>query len=234
MLRTAWLPGLSALLLIACTATQQSGRGATTPVSAPAGESAKLARIVDDYFEDYLKFNPILATSIGDPRYNDRYVVSIRPDVRAAEEQLERDYLARIGTVDRGRLSDADRITFDVFKSGREREIEGRYRDDLIPLNQFYSQANSFAQLGSGNGLQPFKTVKDYDDFLKRIDGFKEVDRPSTTCARACEGLQLPRVLAERVVPQLDAHIVARPEDSRTGARCGTCRRSFPPRIASG
>ncbi len=217
MRRLAWLPGLLALSLIACTATQTGGPPASNAVAAPAGESAQLGRIVDDYFEDYLKFNPILATSIGDPRYNDRYVVSIRPDVRAAEEQLERDYLARIGTVDRGRLSEADRITYDVFRSGREREIEGyRFRDDLIPLNQFYSQANSFAQLGSGNGLQPFKTVKDYDDFLKRIDGFTEwVDQAIVNMREGvAKGYTLPRVLAERVVPQLDAHIVAKPEDS--------------------
>jgi uncharacterized protein (DUF885 family) len=217
MRRLAWIPGLLALSLIACTATQQAGHGATAAVAAPAAESAKLGRVVDDYFEEYLKLNPILATSIGDPRYNDRFVVSIRPDVRAADEKLERDYLARLGTVDRGRLPEADRITYDVFKSGREREIEGfRFRDDLIPLNQFYSVANSFAQLGSGNGLQPFKTVKDYDDFLKRMDGFVEwVDQAIVNMRiGVTKGYTLPRVLAERVVPQLDAHIVAKPEDS--------------------
>jgi uncharacterized protein (DUF885 family) len=214
MRRLAWIPGLLALSLIACSATQQAGRDAT---AAPAAESARLGRVVDDYFEAYLKLNPILATSIGDPRYNDRFVVSIRPDVRAADEKLERDYLARIGTVDRSRLSDQDKVTYDVFKSGREREIEGfRFRDDLIPLNQFYSVANSFAQLGSGNGLQPFKTVKDYDDFLKRMDGFVEwVDQAIVNMRLGVtKGYTLPRVLAERVVPQLDAHIVAKPEDS--------------------
>ncbi len=217
MRRLAWIPGLLALSLIACTAPQQAGPGATAAVAAPAAESAKLGRVVDDYFEEYLKLNPILATSIGDPRYNDRFVVSIRPDVRAADEKLERDYLARLGTVDRSRLSDADRITYDVFKSGREREIEGfRFRDDLIPLNQFYSVANSFAQLGSGNGLQPFKTVKDYDDFLKRMDGFVEwVDQAIVNMRiGVTKGYTLPRVLAERVLPQLDAHIVGKPEDS--------------------
>jgi len=217
MRRLAWMPGLLALSLIACTATQQGGHDAAAAVAAPAAESARLGRIVDDYFEEYLKLNPILATSIGDPRYNDRFVVSIRPDVRAADEKLERDYLARIGTVDPSRLSDQDRITYDVFKSGREREIEGfRFRDDLVPLNQFYSVANSFAQLGSGNGLQPFKTVQDYDNFLKRMDGFVEwVDQAIVNMRLGVtKGYTLPRVLAERVVPQLDAHIVASPEDS--------------------
>jgi uncharacterized protein (DUF885 family) len=216
----AWMPGLMAL--IACTATQTADRvpppvatsAAATPASA---ESVRLQRILDDYFEEYLKLNPILATSIGDPRYNDRYVVSISPAARAADEKLERDYLAHIGTVDRSRLSGQDLVSYDVFKSGREREIEGfRFRDDLIPLNQFYSVPNSFAQLGSGTGLQPFKTVKDYDDFLKRVDGFAAWTDQAIVNMRegATKGYTLPRVLTERVLPQLEAHIVAKPEDS--------------------
>jgi uncharacterized protein (DUF885 family) len=119
--------------------------------------------------------------------------------------------------VDRAALTEADRITYDVFKSGREREIEGfRFRDDLIPLNQFYSTPNSFAQLGSGNGLQPFKTVKDYDDFLKRVDGFVAWTDQAIVNMRegVKKGYTLPRVLTERVLPQLEAHIVAKPEDS--------------------
>jgi uncharacterized protein (DUF885 family) len=222
MRRFAWVPGLMALALSALAATQQAdsapqsapGAAAAAPASA---ESVKLQRVFDDYFEEYLQLNPILATSIGDPRYNDRFVVSISPAGRAADEKLVRDYLVRIGTVDRSRLAGQDLLSYEVFKSAREREI-GRFRfpDQLIPLNQFYSVPNSFAQLGSGNGLQPFKTVKDYDDFLKRVDGFAAwIDQAIVNMREGvARGYTLPQVLAERVLPQLDAHIVARPEDS--------------------
>ena len=222
MRRFAWVPGLMALALSALAATQQAdsapqsapGAAAAAPASA---ESVKLQRVFDDYFEEYLQLNPILATSIGDPRYNDRFVVSISPAGRAADEKLVRDYLVRIGTVDRSRLAGQDLLSYEVFKSAREREI-GRFRfpDQLIPLNQFYSVPNSFAQLGSGNGLQPFKTVKDYDDFLKRVDGLAAwIDQAIVNMREGvARGYTLPQVLAERVLPQLDAHIVARPEDS--------------------
>jgi len=217
MRRFAWVPGLIVLTLSALAATQQAD---SAPQSAPApasAESVKLQRVFDDYFEEYLQLNPILATSIGDPRYNDRFVVSISPAGRAADEKLVRDYLVRIGTVDRSRLAGQDLLSYEVFKSAREREI-GRFRfpDQLIPLNQFYSVPNSFAQLGSGNGLQPFKTVKDYDDFLKRVDGFAAwIDQAIVNMREGvARGYTLPQVLAERVLPQLDAHIVARPEDS--------------------
>ncbi|MEY2920093.1 MAG: hypothetical protein RL261_1398, partial [Pseudomonadota bacterium] len=180
-------------------------------------ESKKLHAIFDEYFEEYLKQNPILATSIGDPRYNDRFVVGISPAAIAAEEKLQRDYLLRVLTVDRAALTAADQLSYDVFKTGREREIEGfRFPDELIPLNQFYSTPNSFAQLGSGNGMQPFKTVQDYDNFLKRLDGFVAwTDQAIVNMKEGVKrGYTLPKVLAERTLPQLEAHIVAKPEES--------------------
>ncbi len=89
---------------------------------------------------------------------------------------------------------------------------------------------NSFAQLGSGNGLQPFKTVKDYDDFLKRLDGFVEWTDQAIVNMRegASKGYTLPRVLAERVLPQLEAHIVAKPEDSLYWGPIRNMPASFP------
>ena len=66
---------------------------ATTPVAADRAqaESKKLHAIFDEYFEEYLQQNPLLATSIGDPRYNDRFVVGISPAAIAAEQKLQRD-----------------------------------------------------------------------------------------------------------------------------------------------
>jgi uncharacterized protein (DUF885 family) len=199
-------------------AAEPAAQAAPAPVSdAAATESRKLDELVEGYFERYLTLNPILATSIGDPRYNDRFEVSISPEWRARAEQLEREYLERSASIDPRQLEGQAALTYEVFRSARQRQIEGfRFPSHLIPLNQFYSVPNSFAQLGSGNGLQPFKTVKDYEDFLKRVDGFVAWTDQAITNMRegAKKGYTLPRVLADRVLPQLEAHMVARPEDS--------------------
>ena len=184
---------------------------------APAGAARELQQLVDAYFEERLRLNPLQATSIGDARYNDRFEVSIAPEWRARAEQVERDYLAGARRIDPAGLSGQDVLTWQVFVAGRESEIEGfRYPSHLVPLNQFYSMPNSFAQLGSGNGMQPFVTVQDYDNFLKRVDGFVAwVDQAIANMREGAErGYTLPRVLAERVLPQLEAQVVARPEDS--------------------
>jgi len=102
---------------------------------AAATESRKLDELVEGYFERYLTLNPILATSIGDPRYNDRFEVSISPEWRARAEQLEREYLERSASIDprqlatrvlaalvlqvgRGPLNDVDADTVEQFGEG--------------------------------------------------------------------------------------------------------------------
>ena len=65
--------------------------------------------------------------------------------------------------------------------------------------------------MGSGRGVHPFKTVKDYDNFLSRMKGFQVwVD---TAMANMRKGVKLgvvqPKVVMEKTLPQLDAMIVS-------------------------
>ena len=228
-------PRSFAPILLACLlglgASPQALSGTASPAAAESvAESRKLAELVDAYFEEALQLNPLLATSIGDPRYNDRFEVTISPEWRARDEKLERDYLERIKSIDPDRLSGQDALTYEIFKSAREREIEGfKFPGHLIPLNQFYSVPNSFAQLGSGNGLHPFKTVKDYEDFLKRVNGFVAWTDQAIVNMREgiAKGYTLPKVLVERTLPQLAAQLVEKPEDSLYWGPIGNLPASF-------
>jgi uncharacterized protein (DUF885 family) len=93
---------------------------------------------------------------------------------------------------------------------------EERFPDYLQPVNQFRSMSNIFVQIGSGSGLHPFRTVKDYDDFLSRVDDFAVyIDQ---AIANMKEGMQAgvvqPRILMQKVVPQLESQIVSAAADS--------------------
>ena len=215
------LVAAAALFVAACAGTptpapdRAESPAATT--AAATAEARRLHELVEAYFEEQLRLRPLQATSIGDPRYNDRYEVSISPEWRARALAVEQEYLSRVQQVDPGRLSGQDALTWQIFKSAREREIEGyRFPSHLIPVNQFYSAPNGFVQLGSGNGMQPFATVQDYENFLKRVDGYVAWTDQAIANMRegVAKGYTLPRVLAERVLPQLQAQVVARPEDS--------------------
>jgi uncharacterized protein (DUF885 family) len=70
--------------------------------------------------------------------------------------------------------------------------------------------------VGTGKGIHPFKTVRNYEDFLGRVDGF--VVWMDTAIANMRIGLErgitLPRDIVLRVIPQLDAQIVDDPRAS--------------------
>jgi uncharacterized protein (DUF885 family) len=212
-MRTACRSPFAASLTVTFALVASSGAFATAPPNA----AAALDQLFEDHFEANLELNPTFATFVGDNRYNDRFAVSIAPAERAKAEKLDRDSLARLLAIDPSGLDAGRRLSYQIFRSQRERAIEGlRFPTHLLPFNQFNSTPNSFAQLGSGSGLHPFKTVKDYEDWLKRIDGFVLwVDQAIVNLREGvAQGVVQPRVLMERTLPQLDAQVPATPEES--------------------
>ena len=86
---------------------------------------------------------------------------------------MDEEFLDRLLAIDREQLDYQEQLSYDLFRINREMSLESyQFPSHLQPVNQFYSLTSSFVQLGSGSGAHPFKTVKDYDDFLSRIDDF--------------------------------------------------------------
>jgi uncharacterized protein (DUF885 family) len=169
------------LLLVACGGEEaaspepasQAANEATSEQPFADEAAAELSALVEEFFERNLELNPLLATSIGDDRYNDRLANSIGPDYLQQNEALNREYLQRVMAIDPASLTGQDRLTYETFRYSREMELEGlNYPDHLQPINQFYSITNTFVQLGSGSSIHPFETVENYDDFLSRVDDF--------------------------------------------------------------
>lgn len=217
------IPLILVLLTFACS----SGRPASSPpitVATPSpepsqapNESTRFKELVEKYFEATLELDPIQATGIGDNRYNDRLAVTISEDYRLKASEMDRWYLMQLGTLDTSKLSEQDRLSHNILTHYLRDDLRGfDFDTHLLPLNQFYNYASFFAQLGSGSSLHPFKSAKDYDDFLVRVSYFEKwVDTAVLNMRMGIEqGVVQPRILMERVVPQLEAHIVTRPEDS--------------------
>jgi uncharacterized protein (DUF885 family) len=182
-----------------------------------AAESVRLNQLFEDYFEDSLEQNPFLATIIGDPRYNDRLPNFLSKESLAASERFERRWLGQIRKLDRNLLSGQDRLSYDIFIYDRESALEGiRFPGELMPVDQMTSFPSQFAQVGSGQSIQPFRTTKDYRDWLSRIEGFvvlmdQMIENMREGMAR---GITQPKPLMAKVLPQLQAHMVDDPEKS--------------------
>ena len=187
------------------------------PDAASGDLAARLNRLAEAYFDEMLKLNPLFATFIGDDRYNDRIANSIGPQHRAAEKEMNTRYLDRLGEIDPEALDGQDRLTYLVFERDLRENIEGfRFPSHLIPVNQFRGMHNYFARLGSGASLHPFNTVKDYDDFLSRSDDFVVwMDQAIVNMKEGTtQGVVQPRILMERVVPQIEALLKDAPEET--------------------
>lgn len=214
--------GLPVLLLLAACGGPDNAAETPADPSAPAGQtadaSAELASLVEEFFERELQLNPLLATSIGDDRYNDRIANSLSAEYRREYRAHNREYLDRLLAIDPAALETSqERLTWKTFRWDREMELAGmEYPDHLQPINQFYSIPNFFVQLGSGSSIHPFRTVDDYEDFLSRAGDFVVLMDQAITNMRIGmdEGVVQPRILMERVLPQLESQLHDNVEES--------------------
>jgi len=193
-----------------------SGPDSAVPAT-DADASAALHEVFERYFEDYLALNPMVATALGDDRYDDRLAITFSPEYRASVMAQAEHYRDQVLAIDADALDAVDRLSRTVFLRFREQELESlHYPDYLLPLDQMNSFANSFAEMGSGQGIQPFRTTTDYQNFLSRMNDF--VAQVDVAIGNLGEGIQrgivLPRFAVERLIPQLSYHVVDIPADS--------------------
>ena len=205
---------LAAVFLVAgCGESKDQG----APEATEVGAAEALSVLFDDHFERNLELNPLNATFIGDYRYNDRLANSNGPEYRAASEAMDQEFLQRLLAIEREQLGEQDRLSYDIFKINRELSLESnQFPSHLQPINQFYAITNLFVQLGSGSSAHPFKTVKDYEDFLSRADDFAVIiDQIISNMKLGMqEGVTQPRILMEKLVPQVASQIIDDPRES--------------------
>ncbi len=205
---------LTFFILVAATL---SGTPTDSHATVTETESEKLEVLLGEFWEDFLARSPITATGIGDPRYNDLFPNSLTEEWRIETQAFDEYWLVRISAIDRSKLQGQDRLSYDIVKRDLESNLEGlRYPGYLMPINALFGVPTFLARLGSGAAMQPFKTVKDYDDFLKRLDGgLVWMDQAIVNMREGVErGVVQPRVVMEKVVPQLENLIVTDPEES--------------------
>lgn len=190
-------------------------------VGAADDRADQLRKVYATFWEESLVRQPLNATYAGDSRYNGELQNWLSQEFADQEHAFQEKYLERVraiaGAAGADALTGQDRLSYEIFTLNRESELENlEFPSRLLPLNQFYSFANNFAQLGSGNGAQPFVTVKDYDDWLHRAARIPVIFEQAILNMREgmAAGIVEPRVLMERVLPQLDANAVDEVEKS--------------------
>jgi len=199
----------------AATAAQTTAPQAST--QSAEQKAAQLTQLYADYWEASLALSPVNATFVGDTRFNDQLPDYFSAEYRDQESAFNSEWMDKAKAIGSDGLQGQDLLSYEIFMRDRETQAQSeRYPDWKQPLNQFYSLTSTLAQLGSGSSAQPFKTVKDYDNWLARTARVPVLFGTMQANMRIgmADGVVQPRILIEKVLPQLDAVLKEKPEDT--------------------
>jgi uncharacterized protein (DUF885 family) len=195
-----FLQVLAFVLLLSSCAQKPSVTGAQA--------SADLDSLFDQYYEERLKLYPLNATANGDNRYNDRLTIPFTDSFRDTLRSFYKGYLDQVSKFDREGLDENNRLSYDVFVYELNTQLNLlQFPINLIPTNQFEGLHLTLGQYGSGDGMQPFKTVTDYENWVKRVSVFPAwVDSAIVYYNKGIkQGVVLPKILVQRMIPQMRA-----------------------------
>nr|WP_068886732.1 DUF885 domain-containing protein [Pedobacter panaciterrae] len=186
-------------------------------ISDSGKSNSEFAAMCEYYYQDGLKLSPISATYIGDERYNDLLPNDGSQAFIKEYKDFNQRYLDSLGKFNREDLGADEKLSFDYLKDQLDMNLEGlKYHSEYLPFNQMFALPLTMGQLGSGTGAQPFKTIKNYEDWLKRVTAFSVwADTAIANFKKgAAAGIVLPKALVIKMIPQMQSMVVTNPEKS--------------------
>jgi uncharacterized protein (DUF885 family) len=120
-------------------------------------------------------------------------------------------------TIDTAALSTEEKNSYDIIKwevtVGKDLL---KYDTNLMPIHQFWGTHLTMGQYAGGTSAQPFKTEKDYKNFLKRMDLFAVwVDSAMIYMKKGIDkGMVLPKALTVKMIPQFESMVTTNVEDN--------------------
>nr|WP_293304805.1 DUF885 domain-containing protein [Allomuricauda sp.] len=171
-------------------------------------KSAEFATVLDNYYEDGLKLNPLQATMAGDHRYDDSFPNMLSDVYKGESKAYYEGYKEKLSQFPDESLTESEQMSKAILLWECNINLdEFNFNADLTPIDQMWSPNLFVGQLASGSSAQPFNTVEDYENWMKRVDGYLEW--LSSTETKMKEGMEkghvLPKSLIVKVLPQLQS-----------------------------
>lgn len=185
----------------------------TAATASVAERSRALNRLFDDYWQWTLKQSPETATSVGDTRYNDRWS-DYSAAVFNSNLQHEAELIAQLGAIDTTGLPEQEQLSATLLMKQFVDDQEGaRFKPWEMPVNQFGGPQLTFLQIIN---MMPFATVKDYDDYIARLNAIPAVfmQVQESMDAGVQDSRTVPQMLMEKAQAQIQKIAAAKPEES--------------------
>jgi uncharacterized protein (DUF885 family) len=181
-------------------------------------DNTELAALFDKYYAERIQLIPLEGTQNNDTVANDKLYADFTDSYRAKLKEFFSRYKIYISKFERDDLNANDQVSYDIFTREMDVTLQGldlgyfgnyvTYPDhQYMPFNQFEGIPLTLGQFGSGDGSQPFKTVKDYDNWAARIKAFPAWGDSAIVYFRKgiAANIVLPASLVKKMIPQLEA-----------------------------
>ena len=161
----------------------------------------QLKAVLDDEWEYTLRTHPEFATYVGDSRYNDK-LSDLSAEAVARELKHAKEALARIESIDTSGFPEQEKLNKELAVRELREQIESTdLKEWEMPVNQMGGIHLGYAAMPS---QLPFRTVKDYEDYLARLHAMPRAFDQTIAVMRLGlkDRLVPPRYLLEKVARQ--------------------------------
>ena len=167
-------------------------------------DTERARTLADRFWDELLGDEPLLATAVGDERFDDRL-----PDPgeagRARRHDRSRAALRELGQIDRAGLDEDLRTTLDMLESIAHREVaEIEHRlDRLHVVSHLWGPGQLLAEIAS---FQRADTPERLERLLARLSATPTYYRSVAEVAGegASAGVTAPRLVVERTIAQVE------------------------------
>ena len=222
---------VSASILLAAIPTLWAQAPPAAPATAASIEANRKAadQLYKDYWEENLKHNPEMASSMNDKRYNDQISDY---SVKAYHENLarEQDLLMKLAAIDDTGFTDQEKISRELLMRRLAMgEEESEFKPWEMPVTQMDGIQTTYPRLVA---QLSFTTVKDYDDWIARLHLIPTAfDQVTTNMSIGMDDNRVPpKYLLEKVLAQVQQLAAQKPEDTPFALPL----KKFPPSIKPG
>jgi uncharacterized protein (DUF885 family) len=190
--------------------------------------------LTENYFDDKNAMSPLDATQNGQNEYNDQLQFEMTDSYRKSQEAFFDKYQTALKTIDKESLSEEEKNSYEIIKW--EVEIGKdllKQPTNLLPVHQFWGTHLTMGQFAGGTSAQPFKTEKDYTNFLKRMDKYAVwIDSAIVYMKKGlAKGVVLPKSLTVKLIPQFAEMATPNIEDNLFYSSIKLMPASFPDSI---
>ncbi|MBP4142932.1 DUF885 domain-containing protein [Flavobacterium sp. P4023] len=189
------------------------------------------ATLTKNYFDDKSALDPLSATQNGQNEYNDKLQFEMTDGYRKLQTAFFNKYQKALQQIAIDDLNEEEKNSYQIIKWEVEIGKELLKKPtNLLPVHQFWGTHLTMGQFAGGTSAQPFKTEKDYTNFLKRMDQYAVwIDSAMVYMKKGIsKGVVLPRALTQKLIPQFSEMATPAIEDNLFYSSIKLMPASFP------